>query len=277
MAAAVRDCPDKENAAPPDNPVADVLRTARNAMAAHVDGSARSSGKRSRGPRSSDAQKVESVFACIDRIESLFGLTEDLRLFLDAMSNSNASHGSLRPAINALEFISSAGKDQIVRLRSATNNTSAKKQAAQAHSKLTKIERWKVSNDQMQRRAFASLNPKKLLQIAIKNVKQQLEASQKSTSVSPDLPNEETVAPRSKRQQLSPPGVEVLSKEAKRDKIYRDIRLPRPSNGNLIYSVAETISIVNALEKSNTKHPPRLYLALIKEKMISEKRVPVKR
>ena len=128
MAAAVRDSPDKENAAPPDNPVADVLRTVRNAMAAHVDGSARSSGKRSRGPRSSDAQKVESVFACIDRIESLFGLTEDLRLFLDAMSNSNASHGSLRPAINALEFISSAGKDQIVRLRSATNNTSAKKQ-----------------------------------------------------------------------------------------------------------------------------------------------------
>ena len=160
MAAVIRTPLDQENSSPPDDPASDVLRAARGAMAAHIDGSAKSLGKRSRGSQSGDAQKVESVFTCIDHIEVLFGLAGDLRQFLDALSKSKASHGSLRPAIDALEFMSSAGKARIVRLRSVTNNTSAKKQAAQAHSKLTKIERWRASNDQMQRRVFASLNPK---------------------------------------------------------------------------------------------------------------------
>ena len=52
----------QENVAPSVDPLANVRSTARKALARHIDRSAKQSGKRSRGPRSSDAEKVESLF-----------------------------------------------------------------------------------------------------------------------------------------------------------------------------------------------------------------------
>ena len=69
----------------------------------------------------------------------------------------------------------------------------------------------------------------------------------------------------------------VLSRNKKRDQVYNDIRLPRPGAGNLVYPVAKAIGAVKNLVKSNSIHLPRLFLAMVKEKMINEKRIPVKR
>jgi hypothetical protein len=56
----------QENVAPSADPLANVRSTAREALAAHIDRSAKESGKRSRGPRSSDAEKVESLLCFVD-------------------------------------------------------------------------------------------------------------------------------------------------------------------------------------------------------------------
>jgi len=85
------------------------------------------------------------------------------------------------------------------------------------------------------------------------------------------------LAPRPKRQKLASPSVVVLSRDDKRDQVHNDIRLPRPGAGNLVYSVAEAVSVVKNLVKSNSIHPPRLFLAMVKEKLINEKRIPVQR
>jgi len=129
----------------------------------------------------------------------------------------------------------------------------------------------------MQRQAFGCLIARKMLLIAISNVKQKLEDTTNIPSVSPDLPNADGLAPQPKRQQLPPPGVTVLSRDDRRDMIYEKICLPRPCSGNLVYSVPEAINVVNTLGRSNDKHPPRLYLAMVKEKMMNKKRAPVKR
>ena len=51
----------QENVAPSADVLANVRSTAREALAAHIDRSAKESSKHSRGPRSSDAEKVEPL------------------------------------------------------------------------------------------------------------------------------------------------------------------------------------------------------------------------
>ena len=128
MASDVRTSCDLEDRRPLTTLAANVLRNARGARAPHIDGTAKLSNKHLRGPRSTDAQKLESMFTTIDRIDAIFSLAEDLRQYLlSVCSKSDSSQSSLQPAINALAFMGSESKVQMVRLRSVTNNTSAKK------------------------------------------------------------------------------------------------------------------------------------------------------
>ena len=129
----------------------------------------------------------------------------------------------------------------------------------------------------MQRRVFAPLNPRKMLLMAKSNMKRKLEDNTNVESLSPDLPSADGLAPPSNRQQLSSPGVTVLFRDERRDVVLGEICLPRPQSGNLVYFVPEAINAVNTLARSNTRHPPCLYFATIKEQMVNEKRVPVKR
>jgi hypothetical protein len=52
---------DQENVNPSIDIIANVRSSARGVRAAHIDGSAKETRKRSRGPRSSDAEKIEST------------------------------------------------------------------------------------------------------------------------------------------------------------------------------------------------------------------------
>ena len=118
------------------------------------------------------------------------------------------------------------------------------------------IERWRAKINQMQRRVFASSNPRKMLQVSIKNVKDKLETTTKVPSVSPDLPSEGALTPRPKRQKLAQPDVVVLPKDEKQDQVYNDICLPRQDVGNLVYLVAKAIDAVKIPVKSNSIYPP---------------------
>jgi len=92
MASDVRTPRDQEDRRPLATLAANVLQNARGARAPHIDGTAKLSNKRLRGPRSSDAQKFESMFTTIDRIEALIALAEDVRQYLlSTCSNSNVS------------------------------------------------------------------------------------------------------------------------------------------------------------------------------------------
>ena len=66
-----------------DDPIADVVdnvrSAARGALAPHIDGSSKDLNKRGRGPRMSDAAKIESLYASADCLEALFALVDDVR------------------------------------------------------------------------------------------------------------------------------------------------------------------------------------------------------
>jgi hypothetical protein len=65
---------DQENVDPSIDIIANVRSSARGVRAVHIDGSAKETRKRSRGPRSSDAEKIESLLCFIDGAETAFAL-----------------------------------------------------------------------------------------------------------------------------------------------------------------------------------------------------------
>ena len=121
-----------------------------------------------------------------------------------------------------------------------------------------------------------------MLQLAISNTKHKLQALPEADIVEPGSDSTLVVAPRSKRSKLTSEELDIcFASEKRRRIIYDDIRLPRPREGNIIYSAAEAINVVCTLACQNTAsdqpYPERTFLVLVKEKMVNEKRVPFKK
>ena len=126
----------QKNVAPSTDPLANARSTAREARAAHIDRSAKESSKRSRGPRSSDAEKVESLLCFVDGAETAFALVDDAKRYLSSIGNAKNSSGtsaSLGIAVEALHLAITAGRRQLKGARLAINNTNAKQNATQSH------------------------------------------------------------------------------------------------------------------------------------------------
>ena len=211
-------------------------------------------------------------------------MVDDAKWYLSSISNvgnSNGPSASVGITIEALNLALAAGRRQLKDARLAVDNTSAKQSAAQSHKKLTQLDRQRFGEQQLQRRALAPTNPRKMLQLAITNTKQKLNSLRQSAAMALDLTDSSTViAPRSKKCKSSHIDVRVLTPEEKKQMIRDSIRLPRPRGGNLVYSIAEAVDVVSVLVRNNdeqNKHSPQFYLDAIKQKMIDEVRVPVQR
>ena len=263
------------NVAPPLDALANVRDAARVAVAAHIDGSAKNVSKRKRGPRDSDAEKIESLLSLIDGAETAFQLVADVMRYLSAVEHAPPSLGL---AVEALKFATFAGKRQTESMRSAIDSTKAKRNANQAHRKLTSDGRLQFRDQQLQHRALTSTNPRKMLQAAIKNTKQRLEPRRLPVEPVP-APDAAAaiVVPRSKQRKLTHAERQIFTKDEQRRHIYDSVWLPRPKHENVVYSVAEAVSVVRSLVCQNDTHQPRAYLDAIKQKMIDDGRIPVKR
>ena len=234
----------KENADPIDDLTANVRDAAITAMAAHVDGSAKSSKKRSRGAKSSDSKKIETLFQLIDNADCLMSLVYDVSQYLSSTPKNNISDRqqplSTSLAIDVLQFVSSEGKHQLKRMRASTNNTKAKSRAAQSHNKLTKSARQLSSSQEIQRRVLAPTNPRKMLMMSLKSAKAKLKIDKESVVAAVSAIEIDdtitTMAPRVKRRQLTSGEIDVFTSEERKRIIYNEIRLPRPQGGNMVMS-----------------------------------------
>ena len=144
---------DQENVHPNVPPLAEALSNVRDdarvARAAHIDRSAKETGKRKRGPRNSDAAKIEALLSHVDGAETAFQLAEDVVRYLSAIKNAPPSLGL---AIEALKLVASAGRQQVEAMRSEVNNTKAKQRSIQAHRKLTSVRECQLSAQRLQSR-----------------------------------------------------------------------------------------------------------------------------
>ena len=129
---------DQENVHPNVPPLAEALSNVRDdarvARAAHIDRSAKETGKRKRGQRNSDAAMIEALLSHVDGTETAFQMAEDVVRYLSTIENAPPSLGL---AIEALKLATSAGRQQTEAMRLEVNNTKSKQNASQAHRKLT--------------------------------------------------------------------------------------------------------------------------------------------
>ena len=91
----------QENVSPSVSPE-NVRKAACNAMAEHIDGTAKESRKRDRRERFSDAEKVELVFSSIDRAKVALLLVDEVVLYVSSASTSGNTL-----AVEALKLASS--------------------------------------------------------------------------------------------------------------------------------------------------------------------------
>ena len=188
---------DQENVSP-SIVLANIHSSARNAMAAQIDGTAKASKRKgAHRERLSDAEKIERVFSLVDCMETNLSLIDDVVLFLSSDPNSREF------AIEAIKFVSSMGRRQLGQIRCVMDNTKSKSMAAVAHNKLTKVDKLRASDQQLQRRSLASTNTRRMLQLAISNTKHKLQAIGKKEAVKTASDAAEVVAPRTKRSRLT--------------------------------------------------------------------------
>ena len=133
---------DQENVDPSIDIIANVRSSARGVRAAHIDGSAKETRKRSRGPRSSDAEKIESLLCFIDGAETAFALADDVIQYLSSI-------GNLGLAVEALRLVTTTGTHQLNAIRKEVDYTKAKQNATQSHKKLTKVDRQRFGEEQL--------------------------------------------------------------------------------------------------------------------------------
>ena len=88
------------------------------------------------------------------------------------------------------------------------------------------------------------------------------------------------MAPRAKKSKLTSDELDIFTTEERRRIIYDEIRLPRPQGSNIVYTAAEAVNVLETLIRQikslDQPWPERTLRILIKEKMVNEKRIPVK-
>ena len=117
-----------------------------------------------------------------------------------------------------------------------------------------------------------------MLQLAISSTKKKLSSCHELLAAVSESGSAITV-PRAKQHKLSSATKTVITAQEQKQRVYNSVRLPWPRGGNLVYSVAEAVEVINVLVRQNNKnetHPARCYLAAVKQKMINEVRVPAK-
>ena len=132
----------------------------------------------------------------VDRANIVFALVNDAKQYLLSVGSVGNFDGllvSVGIAIEVLHFAIDAGRRQLKGIRLAVDSTSAKQSAAQSHKKLTQLDRQHFGKQQLQRRALAPANPRKMSQLVITNTKQKLSSLHHSAAMTSDLADSSTV------------------------------------------------------------------------------------
>ena len=116
----------KENVPPQDDSMAGILAdvhgTAKDAMAAQLNGSAKSAVKRCPGLRRDDPEKIEKLYVKFGGFDQLLKLTANVGSFIESISsvstnNATLNSCSMKLAIDALEYVVSEGKQHLSDMR----------------------------------------------------------------------------------------------------------------------------------------------------------------
>ena len=230
----------EETASSVENVLADLTNQASTAVGQHLARANSNTSKRKRAPQQSDAEKIESLYNSIDVLRETSSLAESGLAYLKA-KKSQQNQSVLNPIITVLEYINQTNKDELKSIAKTANNTGAKKQAQQAHSKITKAARQEAASYAIQLQRLMQGNPVKTLQVALNKTKETVQSIKQPNSTA-------GAASSTKASESSASTDSMVARGAKNRKtndseVYQ-IRLPRPLNGALMYTPQGAVNII---------------------------------
>ena len=157
--------------------------------------------------KSSGSEKIDEIYSSVHAIENVVKLIEKTKDYLPAVIDSK----QVKLAVDTLSFSTEAIANRLKCSSNCSNNTKEKKDAQQAHSKLSK---WKRHEDEQRMFILQRImkdNPCGALMAELKAVK---ESFAKSTSLGEIVEDEHALLPRKQ-----PSGEE-------------EVCIPRPANGH---------------------------------------------
>jgi len=225
--------------------------------------------------RISGAKKIDSIYNSLDSMQAVVDLLENVKNFTEATSTATATATATDPnntkelVSEAIDLSMNAIKAHILTASKALDNTKEKNAAVQAHSKITKTDRYLAEHAKLTFERAMKDKPVEALTAAIKSAK---------TSINKGQPDEGTVsklpARPSKKQKTG----------TKQSESENEVNVPPPANDALIYQTYEAAvhlkfmeANLEALSGTSNKNTQRRFRRRYKDEMINKGYVPLKK
>jgi len=249
--------------------VTNIVAEANESITTYLDqsGSKPSAGAKKRAPRRSDATKIESVFVRVDVFAEVHSLLLSTMSYLYCMAEEGKNKRIVQPAIASLTYAAAQLKEHLGGLSSDLNHTASLKQAQQSHSKKTKRARREAADQAIQMKRLMKDKPSQALHTSLSIAK---------TNVAAIVSKADDILPAQRKvsDDVLPPRKRAKTNDETEEEI---IRLPRPTDGKLMYSPQEAINILYSLCVAPEPKPARMFVKRIKQKMIDDRLVPIGR
>lgn len=221
--------------------------------------------------RQSGEMKIDSIYKSLDNMLAVVDLLENIKSFTEATSTATATdpNNTNNLVIEAIDFSANAIKEHIAIASTTLNNTKEKRSAGQAHTKLTKKDRYIAEHAKLELERAMKDNPTEALVAAIKSAKTSIEKGQPNEESAEKMPVRPSKKQKGENQQESK-DVEVL--------------VPPPANNAMIYQTYEAAQNLKQMEANierlsgtSNKNEQRRFKRRYKDEMISKGYVPLKK
>ncbi len=226
-----------------------------------------------KGDRMSGAKKIDSIYKSLDDMKAIVDLLENVKTFTEATTAATTTDDPNKQkelVSEAIDLSTNAIKAHILTVSRSLDNTKEKVAAKQAHSKLTRENRYLTKHAKLEHERAMKDGPMEALTAAINSAK---------TTISKGKPDYEAEAAK------------LPARPAKKQKTGENqasemaaVVVPPPANNALVYQTYEAAQTLREMEANieslsgtSNKNTQRRFKRRYKDEMINKGYVPLKK
>lgn len=224
-----------------------------------------------KGDRISGAKKIDSIYKSLDDMKAIVDLLENVKTFTEATTTATTTDDPNKQkelVSEAIDLSTNAIKAHILTVSRTLDNTKEKVAAKQAHSKLTRKDRYLTQHAKLEHERAMRDGPMEALAAAINSAK---------TSISKGKPDNDVEA-------KPPPRPAKKQKTGENQGEIAEVVVPPPANNALVYQTYEAAQTLREMEANieslsgtSNKNTQRRFKRRYKDEMINKGYVPLKK
>ena len=232
------------------------------------------SGKFKLRGRLSGAKKIDAIYKSLDNMQTIVDLLENVKSFTEATSNTRDKQSSMKDSLSeAIDLSTIAIKQHIITVSKTLDNTKERSAAEQAHSKLTKKDRYQAGHAKLEFERAMKNDPTEALGAAINTAK---------LSINDGLLDQGEFNEESADKHVRPAKKHKIGANQQESE-EAEVSVPFPAN-NFVYQTYEAVQALKEMEAnietlSGTlnKNMQRRFKRRYKDEMINRGFVPLKK